>query len=71
MKSIAAREGLIAIAYGDERRKYSAYSRIYQMCKLYLFGPSSGLFGCPLAMTDGAAKTIEVNILCIFAIDGV
>ena len=34
-------------------------SRLYQMCKLLLFGASSGLYSCPLAMTDGAAKTIE------------
>ena len=38
----------------------SVYSRIYQMAKLFLYSPSSGLYGCPLAMTDGAAKTIEV-----------
>jgi len=30
------------------------------MAKLYLYSPSSGLYGCPLAMTDGAARTIEV-----------
>lgn len=29
------------------------------MAKLYLFCPSSGLYSCPLAMTDGAAKVIE------------
>lgn len=34
-------------------------SRVYQMAKLYLYHPSSGLYGCPLAMTDGAAKSIE------------
>ena len=27
---------------------------------MYLFAASSGLYSCPLAMTDGAAKTIEV-----------
>ena len=59
MKMISAHEGLIAIAY--DRSKYSVYSRVYQMAKLYLYGPSSGLYGCPLAMTDGAAKTIEVR----------
>jgi len=26
---------------------------------LYMYHPSSGLFGCPLAMTDGAAYTIK------------
>ncbi|XP_036835782.1 acyl-CoA dehydrogenase family member 11 [Oncorhynchus mykiss] len=29
------------------------------MCKLYLYSPSSGLYACPLAMTDGAAKVIQ------------
>lgn len=36
-------------------------SRVYQMSKLYLFSPSSGLYTCPLAMTDGAAKVIQVT----------
>ncbi len=56
MKSIGASEGLISIAYD---RKHSIYSRLYQVLKLYLFAPSSGLFSCPLAMTDGAAKTLQ------------
>lgn len=58
MKRISAEEGLIAIPY---EKKFSVYSRIYQIYKLYLFAPSAGLFGCPLAMTDGAAKTIQVE----------
>lgn len=36
-------------------------SRMYQAVKLYLFSSSSGGFNCPLAMTDGAAKVIEVG----------
>ena len=68
MKAISAREGLIAIAY---ERKYGVYSRLYQIAKLYLYGPSSGLFGCPLAMTDGAAKTIEVSKFCFSSKAGV
>lgn len=35
-------------------------SRVYQMSKLFIFSPSSGLYTCPLAMTDGAAKVIQV-----------
>jgi hypothetical protein len=58
MKNISAKEGLIAIPY---EKKFSVYSRLYQILKLYLFAPSSGLFSCPLAMTDGAAKTIQVE----------
>ena len=32
------------------------------MVKLYLNSPSSGLYSCPLAMTDGAAKIVEVSL---------
>ncbi|CAI9598621.1 unnamed protein product [Staurois parvus] len=60
MKELSAEEGLIAEAY---ERKYSSWSRLIQVVKLYLYSPSSGLFTCPLAMTDGAAKVIEVTSL--------
>lgn len=40
---------------------YLLSSRVYQMSKLFLFSPSSGLYTCPLAMTDGAAKVIQVG----------
>ncbi|XP_067406336.1 acyl-CoA dehydrogenase family member 11-like isoform X3 [Emydura macquarii macquarii] len=56
MKEIAAEEGLIAEAY---ERRCSSWSRVHQVAKLYLYAPSAGLFTCPLAMTDGAAKVIE------------
>ncbi|XP_069475397.1 acyl-CoA dehydrogenase family member 11-like isoform X1 [Ambystoma mexicanum] len=56
MKEISSEEGLIAEAYD---RRYSNWSRVYQVAKMYLYAPSSGLFTCPLAMTDGAAKVIE------------
>ena len=36
-------------------------SRLHQIAKLYLFSASSGLYSCPLAMTDGAAKILKVN----------
>ena len=57
-KSISAEEGLISIAY---ERKQDEFSRLYQIVKLGLYSPASGLYSCPLAMTDGAAKTIEAN----------
>ena len=40
---------------------FNPHSRLHQMAKLFLFAPSSGLYSCPLAMTDGAAKLIEVR----------
>ncbi|KAF9923721.1 hypothetical protein FBU30_006224 [Linnemannia zychae] len=57
-KEIAAREGVVAIAY---ERKYSEYSRIYQMAKLMLWTSGAGLYSCPIAMTDGCARVIELN----------
>ncbi|CAI5650449.1 unnamed protein product [Oreochromis niloticus] len=56
MKDLSAQEGLVAIGY---ERSFGEWSRVYQMSKLYLFSPSSGLYTCPLAMTDGAAKVIQ------------
>lgn len=56
MKDLSAEEGLVAIGY---ERALGEWSRVYQMCKLYIFSPSSGLYTCPLAMTDGAAKVIQ------------
>ena len=35
------------------------YDRLLQFTRLYLYGPSAGLFTCPLAMTDGAAFLIK------------
>ena len=58
LKRVSAQEGLVAIAY---EREHGEYSRIHQAAKLHLFGPSSGLYNCPLAMTDGAARLIEAE----------
>uniref|UniRef100_A0A914E866 Uncharacterized protein n=1 Tax=Acrobeloides nanus TaxID=290746 RepID=A0A914E866_9BILA len=61
LKQIAAEEGLISIAF--DRKMDPTWRRVYQMAKLYMFSPSSGLVSCPLSMTDGAAKTIkELNL---------
>ncbi|KAM3867533.1 acyl-CoA dehydrogenase family member 11 [Diretmus argenteus] len=56
MKDLSAQEGLVAIGY---ERPFGEWSRVYQMSKLYIYSPSSGLYTCPLAMTDGAAKVIQ------------
>lgn len=54
LKSVSAEEGLISTAYEG---KYGEYDRLYQCVKLAIFSPVSGLYSCPLAMTDGAAKS--------------
>src|SRR5689334_14244638 len=54
---IAATEGLVAIGYD---REHGALSRIDQFARLYLYAPSSSTYSCPLAMTDGAARLLEL-----------
>lgn len=57
LAAAAAEEGIVATGY---ERKFGEYSRLVQFAKLYLYHPSSAFFSCPLAMTDGAARAIEL-----------
>lgn len=57
LEKVAAEDGLVAIGY---ERKYGEHSRLYQFVKLYLYTSSSAIYTCPLAMTDGAARLIEL-----------
>lgn len=57
LAQVAAEEGIVATGY---ERKYGESSRLVQFAKLYLFHSSSAFFSCPLAMTDGAARAIEL-----------
>jgi acyl-CoA dehydrogenase len=52
---IQAEHGVVATGYENA---HGEFSRLHQFALAYLFGPSSGLYSCPLAMTDGAAKTL-------------
>ena len=52
---LALEYGLVATAY---ERRNGHLSRIEQFAKVYLFHPSSDVYTCPLAMTDGAARTL-------------
>jgi alkylation response protein AidB-like acyl-CoA dehydrogenase len=55
MAKIAAEKGIVATAY---ERKHGEHSRVHQFALTYLFEGSSGVYSCPLAMTDGATKTL-------------
>src|SRR5690349_3790411 len=54
----AVEEGLIATAY---ERAHGEYSRLHQFALVYLFDRSAKVYTCPLAMTDGCARTLEVT----------
>jgi len=55
---VAHRHGVVATGY---ERANGEHSRVHQFALAYLFAPSSALYSCPLAMTDGAAKTLLVH----------
>jgi alkylation response protein AidB-like acyl-CoA dehydrogenase len=55
---VAAEEGIVATAY---ERKHGEFSRLHQFARLYLYHPSSAICSCPMAMTDGAARIIEMH----------
>jgi acyl-CoA dehydrogenase len=55
---ITAERGIVATAY---ERKHGAFSRVHQFALVYLIEPSWHVYSCPLAMTDGAAKTLTVS----------
>lgn len=57
LQKIAAETGIVATAY---EKKEGEYSRLHQAIRLYLFHASSSFFSCPLAMTDGAARVLEL-----------
>jgi alkylation response protein AidB-like acyl-CoA dehydrogenase len=52
---IAAEHGVVATAYEQE---HGSLSRVHQCALAYLFTPSTDIYSCPLAMTDGAARTL-------------
>lgn len=52
---IAAEHGVVATAY---ERAHGRFSRLHQFALAYLFTPSTDIYSCPLAMTDGAARAL-------------
>ena len=52
---LAAEQGVVAAAYEG---RYGQFARPYQFALAYLFHPSTDVYTCPLAMTDGAARTL-------------
>jgi acyl-CoA dehydrogenase len=52
---LAAETGIVATAYEGS---YGRFDRVVQFALAYLFHPSTDVYTCPLAMTDGAARTL-------------
>jgi alkylation response protein AidB-like acyl-CoA dehydrogenase len=58
LERIAVEEKIVSTAY---ERRHGPWSRLHQFARLYLYGPSSAIYTCPLAMTDGAARVVELH----------
>ena len=52
---IAAEKGMVGTAY---ERKSGSHSRVHQFSLVYLIDSAWHVYSCPLAMTDGAARTL-------------
>jgi alkylation response protein AidB-like acyl-CoA dehydrogenase len=53
--ALAARHGLVATAY---ERRHGARSRVHQLALAHVLDPSTDVYSCPLAMSDGAARAL-------------
>jgi len=53
--ALAVEHGLVARPY---EKAEGAASRVCQFARVYLFDPSTDVYTCPLAMSDGAVKTL-------------
>ncbi|MBW3594663.1 MAG: acyl-CoA dehydrogenase family protein [Actinobacteria bacterium] len=56
---IGVRAGVTGLPYEDT--PYGAGARVVWGALLALWGPSSALYSCPVAMTDGAARTLLLH----------
>ena len=54
-QALAARTGMVAAGYEP---RLGAQARTLQFAIVHLLGPSLDVYSCPLAMTDGAARTL-------------
>jgi alkylation response protein AidB-like acyl-CoA dehydrogenase len=54
-QGLAARTGMVAAGYES---RLGQHARTHQFAIVHVLAPSLDVYGCPLAMTDGAARTL-------------
>jgi len=57
-QALAARTGMVAAGYEP---RFGAHARTHQFAIVHILAPSLDVYGCPLAMTDGAARTLATS----------
>jgi acyl-CoA dehydrogenase len=55
LHAVQARAGLGALPYED---RHGRHDRVVQHALLHLYGPSSAVYSCPVAMTDAAVRVL-------------
>ncbi|PWN27529.1 acyl-CoA dehydrogenase NM domain-like protein [Jaminaea rosea] len=60
LKRAAAEEGIVTTSYGPARQEWGSAARVLAFTRVLLFGPVSKLALCPMSMTDGAARVLEL-----------
>ena len=58
LQEYSAVHGLVATGY--QREEFGHLARLAQFTKMYIFYGAGACFSCPLAMTDGAARLLEL-----------
>lgn len=60
LRAAAARHAVVALPHQPQARSvWGVNARIVQYALLYLYGPESATFSCPVAMADGAAALLS------------
>ncbi|MDB4956700.1 MAG: acyl-CoA dehydrogenase domain protein [Myxococcales bacterium] len=54
-QKLAAKHGMVAAGY---EAHYGKHARTHQFAVVHVLGPSLDVYSCPLAMTDGATRTL-------------
>ncbi|KAF1967341.1 hypothetical protein BU23DRAFT_559406 [Bimuria novae-zelandiae CBS 107.79] len=60
LKRAAAQEAIVADSYELGRRWLGEKARLFAFAKILLFAPFSKLVLCPISMTDGAVRVLEL-----------
>ncbi|QRV85318.1 acyl-CoA dehydrogenase [Ceratobasidium sp. AG-Ba] len=61
LKRVAAKEGIVATGYERSESESEELARMKMFIKTYMWSAESQMVTCPMAMTDGAARVLELS----------
>ena len=60
LKAVAASEGIVDHSYGEHRARLGRFARLLAFVRIVMFAPVSKVVLCPVSMSDGAARVLEL-----------